>query len=296
MRSTWPGRTAVTLVAAATTILVIGWARTPNPLASMPEGEFWERKFTAPQSDIVFAGDSRVGIGISPAAVEATAGLSCLNYAFTSVGYSGEYVAAIRDHVRPSGVIVLGISPWTLTPRSLLDNGFKGLSALPRRSPRLARAALDWRLRFQSTMKALNTAVMDEAHFGTTLHLDGWMEVHAESSDPKKALSLYAQNFDDNPVSDELVSRVMGSVRDWSRQDILVLGFRPPATLDMVSLENRKGAFDEAAFVRRFKDAGGVWLDIPLEYDTYDGSHLLAASAQRLSHEIGRAIRGRQRR
>jgi len=287
-------RTAFTLLAAATLILGIGWARTPNPLTSMPEGEFWERKFTAPATDIVFAGDSRVGIGIAPAAVTAAAGLSCLNFAFTSVGYSSDYLTAIREHVRPSGVIVLGLSTWTLTPRSLLDNGFKSLQATPRRSPRLTWAALEWKLRFQSSMKALNTTVMDEAHFGTTLHLDGWMEVHAEASDVKKALSLYAQNFDDNPVSEESISRVVESVRAWSGQGILVLGFRPPTTQEMKSLEDAKGAFHEEGVVRRIKDAGGVWLEIPLDYETYDGSHLQWDSAQRLSHDIGLAIRGRR--
>ena len=49
--------------------------------------------------------------------------------------------------------------------------------------------------------------------------------------------------------------------------------------------------FDREAFVRDFRAAGGIWLDVDQDgYRTYDGSHLVRSSAEKLSRDLARAM------
>jgi hypothetical protein len=57
-------------------------------------------------------------------------------------------------------------------------------------------------------------------------------------------------------------------------------------------LEERESGFEEAAFVRRFTSAGGVWLRFPPgRYFSYDGTHLTRDSAVRFSRDLAERLR-----
>ena len=50
--------------------------------------------------------------------------------------------------------------------------------------------------------------------------------------------------------------------------------------------------FREAEFIQEFRNAGGIWLSFNLDdYVSYDGSHLDADSAKKLSRDLAEKIR-----
>ena len=60
----------------------------------------------------------------------------------------------------------------------------------------------------------------------------------------------------------------------------------------MVALEKELSGFDEAAFVKRFKQAGGAWFSFSLDdYHSFDGSHLHRDSAVQFSKDLAKRIR-----
>jgi hypothetical protein len=105
-------------------------------------------------------------------------------------------------------------------------------------------------------------------------------------------LKSYKDFFSKTQVSTDLVKGVIDQTRQWTNQGIRVIAFRPPSTFEMVDLENKISGFDERSFVQQFTQAGGIWLDIPIEpYHSYDGSHLVKASAIQLSIDLANRLR-----
>ena len=73
---------------------------------------------------------------------------------------------------------------------------------------------------------------------------------------------------------------------------IKVYAFRPPATEEMLEVENKYSGFDEATFVSFFEAAGGTWLEVEqTKYPSYDGSHLCPDGAIDFSHDLARLIK-----
>ena len=80
----------------------------------------------------------------------------------------------------------------------------------------------------------------------------------------------------------------MNWIDSLSQENIKVIGFRPPSTIQMRSLEDSLSGYNETSIKSLFEAHGGHWLIIEdADYETYDGSHLRPAEARRLSKKIG---------
>ncbi len=274
----------------------------PVPVQGLDsEKLFWSRKRQWPADyTLVLAGDSRVYRGVSPAAMaRVLPGTRIANYGFSSVALVPAYLdtaAAKLDPAAPGRMLVIGVTPFALTPRATRENGFTLTEPVP-----AAELALRWRLRtwlaacssvLPGTARPIFRDTADATGRGFFLgHEDGWIASDWEPRNPTASLEGYRINLADNPVSPRQVEDLLEWIRTTVRSGVNVYGFRPPTTLAMVALEDDVGKFDARGFAAAFAAAGGTWLNFAADgYETYDGSHLTAVEAARFSADLAARI------
>ncbi len=292
--------TVQTLLISLVLIGLCGVARPAGGNTGIPEGTFWAQKMCWVHcADVVILGDSRAFRGLSPAAMgQVLPGLRIVNYAFSANGYAPEYLAAaeqVLDPASPTRVILLCVTPRTLTPSAQESNGFHDLA---RRQPvEMWLTAHSGRLpgwlapyEFADVLAALRGG-RRKVTYRNEYRLDGFVASTREPEDQTLQLADYKAIFRSGPASPAAAAALLRQVRAWRQAGIRVYGLRPPVGPEMYELEQRLSRFDARHFPRRFTEAGGVWLELdPLKYHAYDGSHLRADSADQLSREVARRI------
>jgi hypothetical protein len=248
-------------------------------------------------------GDSRIYRGISPLAIEnRLKNIDVFNFGFSSGSYSTFMLNKIQDKLDLTSAkptLILGITPYSLTPKALIDGDIKSLLSRKKEEvfeylymepiKRIFQPVgieFLWKKLFSTENKIAADYYFQERHVD-----EGWIASWKAVNHPDEALPHYVRNFTDNKVSQLQIDTLMTRINLWTKTGIRVYGFRPPTTAAMVNLEDSLGGFDESTFVKQFTNAGGVWLDIPLDdFQTHDGSHLIKSSAIKLSDKLGELI------
>ncbi len=247
----------------------------------------------------VVGGDSRAGQGIVPATLsEQLGGASVLNFAFDSGGYSEEYLSAIDDVLdesSPSPMIVLALTPYSLTPGAIRLNEFEHQRHL---------AASPLKVAFADSLDRLQPMRVDRVAaelaghrtkgraMDRVWHPDGWVQVKREGGNERMYEKHYHESFVDNQVSPDIVRNVARHVTDWSRRGVRVVVFRAPISAPIRAIEDTCSGFDEPVIREILQNAGADWLSpTGMPYQTYDGSHLGGREAMRLTADLGRQIK-----
>lgn len=264
--------------------------------AQRREDAFWLHKVhghAAGSAHIVLSGDSRVYRGLSPAVFEESLpGANVINFGFSGGGHNPVIFAEIDRLLKQSGkrAVVLGITPWSLTAKSQDNAQFVDFK---RRKGSVDETKLDAYLR-PLTWDHVKDVVRGKADGPITItqdfYDDGWVRSDDTQRNPDAAIASYEHLFDGNKVDADVVNRVLQQVSRWKSAGVIVIGYRPPTTKAMVMLENNASGFDEAGFVRAWRHAGGVWVNINGGYETFDGSHLTPESAEKLSKKLAQTI------
>ncbi len=252
-------------------------------------------------ADVVLAGDSRVGCGVSPSEMgRFLKGQRIYNYFFTGNGYSQEYLEAIEKVLDPASeqrMIILGISPQSLTPLMTKKRDFhEDRKNYASQSVTLAR----WfRLLLCHTAPMTRNEIFggrfaneETPRKYVEVFSDGWMAAYSEPTDYSGFLHDARYNiFNNNYVSANIVADVMDAVARWRREGIRVYAFRPPTVEAMVALEEELSGFDEEEFKTAFQNAGGIWLDVdPFGYPSHDGCHLRRDGAVAFTRDLSKMI------
>lgn len=265
------------------------------------EGYFWMMKSDWRNcADIVLAGDSRTGSGVSPASMsEKLPGRIILNYAFDGVRFYDEYLNSIPRVLNPQSgekVIILGITPRSLIDSAVANDQFKDSKRLSRYHSVMLLAAIEKPLRLLYPMRLKEFFYMlfpgkDTRYFFRTYHVDGWAERDTVLDDSEKVIANYKATFIKNRVSPHMISGLLRFVQKWTKEGIKVYGFRPPVSQQMFEVENAVSGFDEKSFASSFEQAGGRWIVVkPTDYPTYDGSHLRPDGAKAFSSDLGELV------
>ena len=289
---------------AAVLVLAVSLAR-PRDLGGMPVPAFWANKLLQEaRYDLVLLGDSRVYRGLSPAemaremAAESPAP-RIFNFGFSSVGLTEDYLAAGAALLDPSAtrpMLLIGVTPLSLTARATRDNGYLDRAARPRRDLWLDRwfgvvphVLAPLPLREWPTLRPGGDA--GRVRYLQRFHEDGWVASRKVPERPDEAVAPYREVLAGEEVSDLVEGDFLAQVADWRVRGVAVFAFRPPTTEAMRAVEADVTGFEESAFADRFESAGGRWIEVdPAAYDSYDGSHLREASALALSRDVARAI------
>lgn len=300
-----PDRMLRTLVIALPLVVLIGLLpKRPSTMveSGITQRELYEMKYSWPAKfDTILAGNSRVTVGLAP--TEMTAVLSerrIGNFGFDGNAFTKEYLQAIETKLVSSGsrIVVLGITPMTLTDRAARQNGFV---------EELHRTADDRFLihhfpRFLSFFARFNpraalNLVRKESNAGSEFwrgYPDGWA---AQSMTPKNMhgqVAFLRRNAPNNsfPISRRLVDHLLLVVRDWKERGIQTLAFRAPTSKELAYEEERASGFIPSTFVTEFTAAGGRWIEVdPAHYETFDGGHLEEASARKFSRDLADEIK-----
>ena len=291
----WRFQTALTMVIAGLLAVAVGCVRPPPPMDS-PEA-YWARKMLwGPDHDVVIGGDSRANRALAPSVMTNHLGnLRIVNFSFSSAGLTGEYLDGLANLLDPDGekVLVLGVSPMTLAPRSAAESKYLEMKS-KHAAEIFQQANLESFLEF---FRPIDWEIAEpQLHVRTgekvrIYHPNGWLAVIEDPPAPDLTIPFFEEYFVGNQVSAETVDELMARVREWRSEGITVFALRPPTTAKMVQLESRLSGFDEEDFAKRFRDAGGIWMEIPVDkYLCYDGSHLHARAARQLSVYVARRI------
>ncbi|MBP5093570.1 MAG: hypothetical protein J6332_05925, partial [Abditibacteriota bacterium] len=66
-------------------------------------------------------------------------------------------------------------------------------------------------------------------------------------------------------------------------------GIRVP--MDKAATDCAMKYMTQNKLIEQFEDAGGIWVDVPGEYETVDGSHLTGESAFRYSEALAKELK-----
>lgn len=289
-------RIAFTSIAALALIAATALRRGPSDPNLRNLSQFWSNKMTwQGAADCVIAGDSRAGQGLVPATLsEQLGGVRVLNFAFDSGGYSEEYLRAIDDvldEASPSPLIVLALTPYSLTPGAIRLNEFehqRHLAASP------LKVALSDSL---DRLQPMRVDLVGEELLGRRTsgpaqdrvwHSDGWVQVKREGGNERMYEKHYHESFAGNRVDPDIVANVARHTADWTRRGVRVAVFRAPISAPIRAIEDACSGFDEPAIRETLVTAGARWLEpTGIPYLTYDGSHLGGREAMRLTVNLG---------
>jgi hypothetical protein len=300
-------RSVRTLLVALALIVLVGFLfsgrREPGRESDLVEERFWALKsrFLKAEHNVVVCGDSRVYRGISPAAMNsALPDFKIVNFGYSAGGLDRlmlKSAEALLDPKAKFRIIVLGVTPTSLTPFAAENEQYLSLMRKPYSEMFESIYFLPIKTFlmpiFPREIKGLLSGTRTKSDgYHLIFHDDGWVESWYEVPRPEEQLSSYRARFESYQVSSDLCRDVLQVVREWKSRGIQIFGYRPPATRAMVALEDSMSGFREAEFIKEFMNAGGIWLSFnPDDYVSYDGSHLDADSAKKLSRDLADKIR-----
>lgn len=279
------------------TVILLTFIGSRRPLESKYQGgsksQFWREKRSWQKcADIVIAGDSRSYRGIIPSEMQAetNADLAILNFGFSAVAFTEEYLIATKKTLKNNGsrIILLGITPNSLTPNAADENGFTQ-TTLDLASESISTPLFTPIIKYLAPMHPrsfLNAITGSQENWRTRngyyqdFQDDGSIPSTRVPEVPDNAAPIYEKRFRDNQVSKKLIDKLISFVGECARSGITVYALRVPTSPEVYDIEERNSGFNQIAFIDRFESAGGHWLQIPITaYHTYDGNHLHSNSA-----------------
>ena len=260
---------------------------------------FINKTHQAPVHDLVILGDSRGLRGISPQEMNnALPDRHIFNFSFNAGGMNPEMydaAEALLDPAAADPVILLAPTPLAFMPHKRANSQYheyrnkpRDLVWLYRHVPRVA----DWfqpvapSVPFRRLLGARPTLLLTQVHHG-----DGWIETDQTPYDDLRDLTVHRDRLVSKVNDPTLMQTFMERTAEWTRRGIKVACILPPAYAPREALEDSALGFDRQEFRRSFERAGGLWLEVSRDgLESYDGSHLVAASARKMSRELGAAL------
>lgn len=276
----------------------------PDPQEDSRVSETWFFINKAHQSadfDVVIIGDSRGLRGISPSVIAASLPtMRIFNFSFNSGGMNREMCAEAEALLCPASAVptiifaptALSFMPFKTANFQFHEYRDKARDEVWLNTKYLALA--EW---FQPVLPSVFLrkffSIQPKTKLTQVFHADGWIETDQEPHDDLSDLSLHRERLQGQVADPELIRDFMDQTAAWVQRGIRVFTVFPPADPPRIALEDSLLGFDRAAFKESFIKAGGVWLESEeRDYTTYDGSHLVAASAREFSRTLGEALRG----
>jgi hypothetical protein len=277
----------------------------PDPLDDVRAREtgFYINKANQPlKFDGIVVGDSRALRGVSTDAMRSDLGnIRVFNFAINSCGLGREiYVEAeeLLDPTSPNQFIILA-------PTSLTFQPWKRENAMFHEYRQKARDQV-WTYQHMPFLAQFMQPVSPSVYLRKAFHIvpdkrleqefhaDGWIATRQIPVDDLSDLSILHKSLAGNVIDPLLVKEFMAQTREWTARDIRVFAFYPPAHPERTALEDSVLGFNRQEFSEEFTLAGGKWIEIDgTGLQTYDGSHLNADSATRMSRILAKHVKAR---
>jgi hypothetical protein len=258
---------------------------------------FWTYKvFDKNSYDILILGDSRVYRGISPVAIEKVLhGFKAKNLGFSSAGFSApmfDLANKYLDKKRNNKIIIMGITPSSLTRYAAKNEHIQNIKQ-KNKTEVFMDLYLTPVLSFFDPIIPIDIIGHIFGHYYKTYYShEGWAMSWKKPEKQNSALRGYRTQFSKNKVSLSVIDSLYLQVKYWADTNILVFGFRFPASNELMAVEDSLSGFDEIKLKTGFIQKGGIWLNFEKgKYHTYDGSHLRTEAAIRFSNDLALEIK-----
>lgn len=257
---------------------------------------FFFKKLEPAKYPIVIYGDSRTYRGVATPILAERLGAPAMNLAFSGSGINAEMLQFLDEHVDYSAkekYIVFGVTPWMFTAKARDNDHFHEVKRDYGRQK--GKAIAPNGLLTGITLKRLKEMpLVDEMrrYDIEDFRTDGWCPTRLARPDEKadvfkRGLEGYVSLFSATRFSEESMREFLTWVKKWKARQVQVVAFRIPSCREMVELEDKMSGFDEELFRRVVIDAGATWIDVDRgKYESYDASHLTAASAETLTIDL----------
>lgn len=253
----------------------------PQSLNEYHDRRFWFAKIKAPATDLLVLGDSRIYRGFNPE--------NGLNFAFSSNSYTDEYLNMAMAKIKARGIVILGITPQSLTDYNL-DDHFRLMrdqsqniysESLFLLETIIPRAQL---FTFMSGEKLPWESYPQDAR--VIYHSNGWMETFVNQKNVSMGKSAYADAFRSNPFNPAYVDIIVDFIKKAMKEkEARVYLVYPPTSKEVYDLEHtfevsKMNVFNEIKKIQ--EQTGAEFIDIPEMHvlDTFDGDHIDSVHAK----------------
>jgi hypothetical protein len=262
------------------------------PYSQMSMDAFWASKIENPKKyDIIFIGDSRIYRGINPSIVSEITKASVLNYGFSAAGLDSIIIYEAIKQLDANGrkMVVFGISPSAITNEAIKNEHFHSLKKINKKDLWIRKNVYPKLTYFDAYSLAEIKKYLNKEAYSQICRADGFIESNKSPADSTAAISAYEDYFKLNVISDLQQQKFISLLRILQSKGIKCFALRVPNALPMTFLENN--VFDNQLFKLKINQTGAHWFAIPQNgFQSYDGSHLSGASANKLSQIVGDSI------
>lgn len=253
---------------------------------------YWIDKLNAPRNayDAVILGDSRAYRGIDPRRLPG----KVINFGFSGASLrSPDYLFEGIQKVKPKGTIIVAITPHSLSSRALESNAFDALYQRHHADLVVSRAfAPLYPLTRPYTMAQMAALAKGKVKLlapvspSESYYPGGWVASSRPAVQKAPAIAkMYHEMLSSHPVRAFDVEDMLFDISWYTHLGYRVVFLRLPTSSDVRQAEN----FDDADLRKRVAELRMEWFDCP-PGETYDGSHLTRASAEKISDALARYL------
>ncbi len=293
-----------TFIVAAVGLALFGVFRpgSPNPMEDSGSRKTWffiNKTHQGPNYDAVIIGDSRALRAVSAEEMgDSLGGLRVFNFSFHAGGMNREMfqeAEKLLDDQSQTPIVVFAPTALSFLPSKARNAQFHEYLNKPRDQVWIYRIFPGLAHWFQPVAPSIFIQKGLGTHPPKLLeqdfHADGWIATDQVPWDDLTDLARHRRPLVGKKVDEAGISEFMDQTLEWTGQGVKVFGFFPPAHEPRVAQEDSILGFDRETFIKSFRAAGGIWLDIARDgYQSYDGSHLVSDSALELSRDLSRSM------
>ncbi|MGH1337055.1 MAG: hypothetical protein ACRBFS_13100 [Aureispira sp.] len=280
-----------------------GWMLPKQPASSMGSDWFWSNKaHPARQFEVLAVGDSRIYRGFSPTDFKATyapdSALSVFNFGFSSAGLDTGFLKAatlLLDTTATTPIILLGITTSSLADENAVNRHFWQEQNRSSANVWQRKNINPYLTFFDPTSPNTLRNHWQGARQGyyQKHENNGWIASDKQPHTPWESYAHVQQTYPNVLFSLGFRQRLLQQIGTWQEQGIQVVAFRPPAAPHLEAIEMLPSYYPETAIKAEIEALGGIWVDFPNreQYQTYDGNHLVEASARQWSKDLGTLLR-----
>lgn len=248
--------------------------------------EMWAAKATTHKDlDFVVIGDSRVYRGFNPEVVQQKTQLKGINLGFSSAGFSTPLFDLAEKHLKSAGprIIVIGLTPHSLTDEAAANKHLMEWVKKPF-SERQTILLLEPFIIFASS-EVLSLDNTDPNYIQNYTR-SGFVASDYKTRNQAEALKSYRETFTKYGLSKNVIETLKGQIAKWKAEGIQVYFYIPPVAEELHKLEDELTGFYSSEIPASLVQAGAEQIPLSNNWISYDGSHLIAEHANRLSTEV----------
>ena len=289
---------SISIISSLLLIVVLSYSLPAQQNTADSMERFWINKtHQSSNSNILIGGDSRIYRGVSANEIVKTIGepLKAINLGYSSAGFSPEYLDFVVENLDNSSstkIIILGITPHSLTKEAFLNKHFHQFK-------NQSKTEVFKKLYLSKVTDVFSSLTIDqiindkESNYYQRYENDGWVASNKNNGQLSETIKSYTNTFSKYQVSQEHLELFYQKIKEIKEEGIQIIAFRPPTANELSDLENEISGFNEKEVKQQLNKIGVHWITLKNEdYLSYDGSHLHYDSALKLSQLLGQKIKG----